>query len=330
MSNNNNNFNNNMNNNMNNNLNSRNSSNNINDVSNPLDYSVNSYKSLILIVILGYFSVKVIDKVMGETKDCGEGLKLIRNSQYDFMSLLVFGTFIYLFNTYLVDIQLTSSYGFMIFYIIGLSFGILYSRAKKQLKEDSDSTLLNILMGLFYVLSLVVVLFSLIAGASTPSRLIIYIVFLVGFLGIAYYLNTFNKKYRDLEKKENIYIFSDKLVLTVPMVSLLINLLFIRGDETSNLSSIILKLMSGLFLGVFVSSLAVFGVSSLIPQPTQVSCDEKQSCKMKPVNEYDIINLYKSSKLANATLIILIIVLVILGLVAGGNGILEGYRNYFN
>ena len=57
-----------------------------------------------------------------------------------------------------------------------------------------DSTLLNILMGLFYVLSLVVVLFSLIAGSSTPSRLIIYIVFLVGFLGVAYYLNTFNKK----------------------------------------------------------------------------------------------------------------------------------------
>lgn len=305
-----------MNNNMNNN-------NNIDDISNPLNYSVNSYKSLILIVILGYFSVKVIDKAMGETKNCGKGLNLMRNSQYDFMGLLVFGTFIYLFNTYLVDIKLTSSFGFMIFYIMGLSYGILYSRAKKQLKEDSDSTLLNILMGIFYVVSIMVVLFSLFVGASTPSRLVVYVVFLVGFLGVAYYLNTFNKKYRDLEKKENIYIFSDKLVLTVPMVAFLINLLFIRGDETSNLSSIILKLMSGLFLGVFVSSLAVFGVSSLIPQPTEVSCDEKHSCEIKPVNEYDIINLYRSSKLANATLIILIIVLVILGLVAGGNGVLK-------
>ncbi len=317
----NNNFNNNMN--MNNNISKNN---NVNDISNPLTYSVNSYKSLILIVILGYFSVKVINKTMGETTDCSTGLKLMRNSQYDFMSLLVFGTFIYLFNTYLVDIQLTSSFGFMIFYIIGLSFGILYNRAKIQLKKDSDSTLLNILMGLFYVLSLVVVLFSLIAGSSTPSRLIIYIVFLVGFLGVAYYLNTFNKKYRDLEKKENIYIFSDKLVLTVPMVSLLINLLFIRGDETSNFSSNLLKVMSGLFLGVFVSSLAVFGVSSLIPQPSEVSCDEKHSCQIKPVNEYDIINLYKSSKLANATLIVLIIVLLILGIVSGGNGILNLYK----
>ena len=320
---NNNNFNNFNNRNMNNN---NNNNNNINDISNPLTYSVNSYKSLILVVILGYFSVKVINKAMGEKKNCGTGLKLMRNSQYDFMSLLVFGTFIYLFNTYLVDIKLTSSFGFMIFYVIGLSFGILFNRAKLQLKEDSDSTLLNILMGIFYIVSLMVVLFSLIVGASTPSRLIIYLVFLLGFLGVAYYLNTFNKKYRDLEKKENIYIFSDKLVLTVPMVSFLINLLFIRGEETSNFSSNLLKVMSGLFLGVFVSSLAVFGVSSLIPQPSEVSCDEKHSCEIKPVNEYDIINLYKSSKLANATLIILIIVLVILGLVAGGKGIF----NLFN
>ena len=84
---------------------------------------------------------------------------------------------------------------------------------KNKLKETSDSTSLNFLMGVFYLVVLLVVVFSLYTGMSSPNKVLIYVMFIVAFVGVAYYLNTFNQQYRNLDKPENIYIFTDKITL---------------------------------------------------------------------------------------------------------------------
>ena len=133
--------------------------NNVNDVAEAVGYSITSYKNLMLVVILGYFAVKVLDRIITQRESCDEKNIFYKNSQYDFMGLLVFGSFIYLFNSYLVDIKLTKSLPFTIFYMIGLAYGVFYNNAKNKLKETSDSTSLNFLMGVFYLVVLLVVVF---------------------------------------------------------------------------------------------------------------------------------------------------------------------------
>lgn len=294
------------------NNNNNNYNNGVSDIPEAIGYSISSYKNLMLIVILGYFAVKVLDRIITKRESCDENDIFYKNSQYDFMGLLVFGSFIYLFNTYLVDIKLTKSLGFMLFYIIGLGYGVFYNNAKKKLKDTSDSTSLNFMMGIFYLVVLLVIVFSLYTGMSSPNKVVMYVMFMVAFVGVAYYLNTFNQKYRNLEKPENIYIFTDKLVLTIPMVAFLINFLFIRVDESTEFVSILLKTMSGLFLGIFVGCLAVFGVHGLIPGQTVINCkdNEKGVCNITKVSGTTFIDAYKSSNLANTTLIMLLITLI--------------------
>ena len=289
--------------------------NGVNDVAEAVGYSITSYKNLMLVVILGYFAVKVLDRIITQRESCDEKNIFYKNSQYDFMGLLVFGSFIYLFNSYLVDINLTKSLPFTVFYMIGLAYGVFYNNAKNKLKETSDSTSLNFLMGVFYLVVLLVVVFSLYTGMSSPNKVLIYVMFIVAFVGVAYYLNTFNQQYRNLDKPENIYIFTDKLVLTIPMVAFLINFLFLKADDSTGFVSILLKTMSGLFLGIFVGCLAVFGVHGLIPGQTVINCKDNNGgvCNISKISGTTFIDSYRSSNLANTTMIVLLAVLGLLG-----------------
>ena len=150
---------------------------------------------------------------------------------------------------------------------------------------------------------------------SSPNKVLIYVMFIVAFVGVAYYLNTFNQKYRNLDKPENIYIFTDKLVLTIPMVAFLINFLFLKADDSTGFVSILLKTMSGLFLGIFVGCLAVFGVHGLIPGQTVINCKDNNGgvCNISKISGTTFIDSYMSSSLANTTLIVLLVVLALLG-----------------
>ena len=73
--------------------------------------------------------------------------------------------------------------------------------------------------------------------------------------------------------------------------------------------------MSGLFLGIFVGCLAVFGVHGLIPGQTVINCKDNNEgvCNISKVSGTTFIDSYRSSNLANTTLIVLLVVLGLLG-----------------
>ena len=271
------------------------------------EYSVDSYRSIMSIIVLGYFGIKLINKTINDDNKV-EDSSCFQNTQYDFMGVVLFGSIIYLFNSYLTHIEIGKSISFIIFYILGLTFGYLYKQGKNQINEEGDSMLLGVLTSLYYFMIVVVIFFSLYISSSSPTKIVPYVLFLVIFTGIAFFLNKFNKKYRD--GKDTIYVFSDKFVLTVPMLAFMTNMLFIRGNVHIDLMSDALEMFSGLFLGIFVSCVAVFGIRSLIPEQRRLVCTSKtgnKDCKMKVIKDDSLVDAYKASKLANTTLIILLI-----------------------
>ena len=281
-------------------------------------YSMSSYKVVMTIIILGYFAVKLLNKTVNDQNKYDTDTTCYPITQYDFMGLLIFGTFIYVFNGYLGDLKLTKSIFFALFYIIGLMFGYFYHQAKLTVRKSGDTMLLNIMSSLYYFVTIIVIMFSIYVSTSSPSSTIAYIVYLVTFVGIAYYLNTFNKKYRDPSNQDIIYVFTNKFVLTIPMVSFLINLLFLKNKNETSTASTILKTFSGLFLGIFVSSIAVFGIRSLIPDENVVTCNKDNlKCKVKVLHDNSLTDAFKSSKLANTTLIVLLTLLLLNGILLG-------------
>ena len=279
---------------------------------------MNSYKTTMTIIILGYFAIKLLNKTVNDQNKYDTDTVCYPITQYDFMGLLIFGTFIYVFNGYLGDLQITKSLFFAIFYIIGLMFGYFYHQAKLTVRKSGDTTLLNIMSSLYYFVTIIVIMFSMSVSVSSPSSTVAYIVYLITFVGIAYYLNTFNKKYRDPSNNDIIYVFTNKFVLTVPMASFLINLLFLKNNNVSSIASTILKTFSGLFLGIFVSSIAVFGIRSLIPDENVVTCNkDNKKCKVKVIHDNSLTDAFKSSTLANTTLIVLLVLLLLNGILLG-------------
>ena len=102
------------------------------------------------------------------------------------------------------------------------------------------------------------------------------------------------------------------------MVSFLINLLFLKNKNETSIASTILKTFSGLFLGIFVSSIAVFGIRSLIPDENVVTCNKDNiKCKVKVLHDNSLPDAFKSSKLANTTLIVLLTLLLLNGVLLG-------------
>ena len=281
-------------------------------------YSMNSYKVIMTIIILGYFAIKLLNKTINDKNVYDTDTTCYPITQYDFMGLLIFGTFIYIFNGYLGDMKLTKSIFFAIFYIVGLTFGYFYHQAKLNVRKSGDTMLLNIMTSLYYFVTIIVIMFSIYVSSSSPMNTVAYIVYLVTFVGIAYYLNTYNKKYRDPSNKDIIYVFTNKFVLTIPMVSFIINLLFLKGKNETTTAATILKTFSGLFLGIFVSSIAVFGIRSLIPDENIVTCNkDNKKCKVKVIHDNSLTDAFKSSKLANTTMIVLLTILLLNGILLG-------------
>ena len=286
---------------------------NVNQMSDYGRYDSKSFKIVISMIILGYFATKLIQKLIQKQGD--EETSCYSNIQYDFMGVLLFGSIIYLFNNYLSELDFISSIIFIFAYIIGLTFGQLYSKFNEEKTINGDSVSLDILTSIYYLIVILVIAVSLISNYKSPQRLIMYISYIIIFGGTLFFLNTYNTEFKS--GKDIIAIFTNKFLLTVPTLAFLTNLLFLYSSTTIQFITKIQQFLSGVLLGVFVSTIAIFGVRELIPEREYVSCTdmkEEKLCKGKPFN-YS--TLYKNSKLATTALIFLIISFLVITLLAG-------------
>tara|TARA_B110000977_G_scaffold195877_1_gene275148 strand:- start:1158 stop:2066 length:909 start_codon:yes stop_codon:yes gene_type:complete len=275
-------------------------------------YSSSSFKTVISMILLGYFATKLLQKLM-ITKD-EEEITCYSNIQYDFMGVLLFGSIIYLFNSYLSELNSKSSILFIFSYIIGLTFGQIYSNFNNEKIKTGNSTGLDILSGLYYLLVIVVIVISLISNFEAPLKIAIYISFIIIFGGTLFFLNTYNTEFR--KGSDTMAIFTNKFLLTVPTLAFLTNLLFLYTTTDNLFITTIQQFLSGILLGIFVSSVAIFGIRELIPERQQITCSdmkEEKLCKGKPFN-YN--TLYKNSKLATTALILLILAFLVIVILA--------------
>jgi len=266
-------------------------------------YNSSSYKTVISMILLGYFATKLLQKLMTKEGDCET--TCYSNIQYDFMGVLLFGSIIYLFNSYLSEMNITSSILFIFSYIIGLTFGQLYYNYNNEKLKDGDSTGLDILSSIYYLLVILVIVISLISNYRSPMKLVMYVSFIVIFGGTLFFLNTYNTEFKS--GKDVIAVFTNKFLLTVPTLAFLTNLLFLYAETDNIFVTKIQQFLSGILLGIFVSSVAIFGIRELIPEREHVQCTdmkEEKLCKGKP---FKYATLYKNSKLATVALIFLIL-----------------------
>ena len=266
-------------------------------------YNSSSYKTVISMILLGYFATKLLQKLMTKEGDCET--TCYSNIQYDFMGVLLFGSIIYLFNSYLSELDNISSVLFIFSYIIGLTFGQLYSNYNNEKLKDGDSTGLDILSSIYYLLVILVITISLISNYENPMKLVMYVSFIVIFGGTLFFLNTYNTEFKS--GKDVIAVFTNKFLLTVPTLAFLTNLLFLYAETDNIFVTKIQQFLSGILLGIFVSSVAIFGIRELIPEREHVQCTdmkEEKLCKGKP---FKYATLYKNSKLATVALIFLIL-----------------------
>ena len=266
-------------------------------------YNSSSYKTVISMILLGYFATKLLQKLMTKEGDCET--TCYSNIQYDFMGVLLFGSIIYLFNSYLSEMNITSSILFIFSYIIGLTFGQLYYNYNNEKLKDGDSTGLDILSSIYYLLVILVIVISLISNYRSPMKLVMYVSFIVIFGGTLFFLNTYNTEFKS--GKDVIAVLTNKFLLTVPTLAFLTNLLFLYAETDNIFVTKIQQFLSGILLGIFVSSVAIFGIRELIPEREHVQCTdmkEEKLCKGKP---FKYATLYKNSKLATVALIFLIL-----------------------
>ena len=139
-----------MNNNNNFNFNNNNNTNTSSAVLKYTDYNVPTYKMIITIILLGYFASKLIHNSLKQTDEPDQ--TCYGNLQYDLMGVLLFGSIIYLFNSYLSKMKLISSIIFIFAYIIGLTFGQLYNKYRLDKNKNGDSMGFSILTSLFYMI----------------------------------------------------------------------------------------------------------------------------------------------------------------------------------
>ena len=277
--------------------------NNSNQINRVDSYNSSSYKIVISMILLGYFATKLIQKLMMKEDECET--TCYSNIQYDFMGVLLFGSIIYLFNNYLSELNLKSSILFVFSYIIGLTFGQLYYNYNNEKLKHGDSSGLDILSSIYYLLVILVIVISLVSNYRSPMKIVIYLSFIIIFGGTLFFLNTYNTEFKS--GKDIIAVFTNKFLLTVPTLAFLTNLLFLYASVDDLFITTIQQFLSGILLGIFVSSVAIFGLRELIPEREHVTCTdmkEEKLCKGKP---FKYATLYKNSKLATTALIFLIL-----------------------
>ena len=291
--------------------------NNNNNIASPVlkhtDYNVPTYKMIVTIILLGYFASKLIHNLLKQADEPDQ--TCYGNLQYDLMGVLLFGSIIYLFNSYLSKMELIHSVIFIFTYIIGLSFGQLYNTYRLAKNKNGDSVGFSILTSLYYMIIVLVIAISLISNYGSPSAVGIYVSCIILFGGVLYYLNTYNTEFRDGD--DVIALFTNKFLLTVPMLAFMTNLLFLYSDSSNTFITIIQQCLSGILLGVFVSSVAIFGIREMIPERATVDCtnfNDNKTCKGKP---FKYGKLFENSKLATTALILLIIAFVVITVLAG-------------
>ncbi len=291
---------------------------NMNSVSmNHESSSFTSLQTLISIIVLGYFGIKIVystffgyypdkfyEKSLEITKEKESTIVssytpgLWNNEFTDFMTLLVLSFVIYLFTNFyqksIIQHDGVMSGSFLMGYIIGLGYPIF----KKLYDSKRDESFTTYVSGIMLGICALIAIIANYTGEDSVTSTRDVSIYLVTLTLLLYGLYLTRKKSSSELQTRVLHTKGDKCVssttgiiqssgekfhFSTPFFALIVLLLFKRDPSSPPFRSAVYFII-GLLLGIFVSAVSYFGFEYFLEKTPEKVCDNVEECDLKKID----------------------------------------------